>query len=202
MTTKIVKNVSFERICFTDGCTAIGQNTGAKRKDGSIVRRKYCGACHSQRTAAKHGLSNMQQVVAKNAGFDGVTKYLDHCAQKRGFANHYDVLKYQAIQAGYRSHTEMKNASHPYRKYRKNYCENQDGRLGWVCKAEFPNEDTLNNLGIEYGVSPHFDVDHIDGNPRNNKPENLQTLCKCCHSIKGLINGDLKTAGRKTLKAA
>jgi len=170
MSTQIVKNFSSERICVTEGCTTIGQNTGAKRKDGSIVRRKYCGPCHSKRTAAKHGLTHMGQVIAKNAG--------------------------------YRSYTEMKNASHPYRKYRKDYCENQDGRLGWVCKAEFPNEDILNSLGIEYGVSPHFDVDHIDGDPTNNKPENLQTLCKCCHSIKGLINQDYKSAGRKTLKAA
>ena len=69
VTTKIVKNLISERICFTDGCNKIGQNTGAKRKDGSIVRRKYCGPCHSKRTAAKHGLTHMGQVIAKNAGY-------------------------------------------------------------------------------------------------------------------------------------
>ena len=150
------------------------------------MRRKYCSACHSKRTAKKHGLTNIGQVIAKNAGFDNVQHY----------------LKDQAIKAGYRSITERLNASHPYRKYRKDYCENQDGRLGFVCQAVFPSEDVLNSLGIEYGVAPHFDVDHIDGNPRNNKPENLQTLCKCCHSVKNLINKDYKSAGRKTLKAA
>jgi len=170
MTTPIVKNFTSERICATEGCTKTGQHMGRKHKDGSIVRRKYCAPCHSKRTAAKHGLANIGQVVAKNAG--------------------------------YRSLTEMKNDKHPYRKYRKDYCENQDGRLGFVCKAVFPDEDVLNSFGIEYGVAPHLDVDHIDGDPSNNKPENLQTLCKCCHSIKGLINGDSKTAGRKTLKAA
>lgn len=33
-------------------------------------------------------------------------------------------------------------------------------------------------------------VDHIDGNHENNAPENLQTLCSRCHSIKTVINGD------------
>ena len=29
--------------------------------------------------------------------------------------------------------TEYRNTSHPYRKYRKDYCENVDGRLGYKC---------------------------------------------------------------------
>ena len=76
MSTQVVKNFSSERICATDGCNKIGQNTGKKRKDGSIMRRKYCSACHSKRTAKKHGLTNIGQVIAKNAGFDNVQHYL------------------------------------------------------------------------------------------------------------------------------
>lgn len=33
-------------------------------------------------------------------------------------------------------------------------------------------------------------VDHIDGNHYNNEPENLQTLCQNCHSIKTILNND------------
>ena len=173
MSTQIVKNISSERICFTDGCTAIGQNTGKKRKDGSISRRKYCSACHSKRTAAKHGLTNMQQVIAKNAGFDSVSKYLDQLANEKGFNNH----------------TAYKNSTHPSLKYRKDYCENVDGRLGHTCTTTIVWEGQL-------------DVDHKNGDPYDNRPKNLQTLCKCCHSYKTWISGDAQTAGRKTLKAA
>ena len=37
-----------------------------------------------------------------------------------------------------------------------------------------------------------LDVDHIDNNKANNEPQNLQTLCKPCHRIKTIENGDYK----------
>lgn len=33
-------------------------------------------------------------------------------------------------------------------------------------------------------TTPALDVDHIDNNPNNNRPENLQALCHGCHSRK------------------
>ena len=35
-----------------------------------------------------------------------------------------------------------------------------------------------------------LDVDHKDGNPNNNDPANLQTLCANCHRLKTLVNRD------------
>jgi len=35
-----------------------------------------------------------------------------------------------------------------------------------------------------------LDVDHIDGNHRNNEPNNLQTLCANCHRLKTFTNKD------------
>ena len=44
----------------------------------------------------------------------------------------------------------------------------------------------------------YLQVDHKDGNHLNNEPENLQTLCANCHSIKTYINKDYASPGRKT----
>lgn len=82
--------------------------------------------------------------------------------------------------------SEYANQYHPYRKYRKEYCENKDGRLGYKCTATIVWDGQL-------------DVDHMDGNPSNNNPANLQTLCKCCHAYKTNINEDYVTPGRKAL---
>ena len=82
-----------------------------------------------------------------------------------------------------------------YGLYRKNYCENIDGRLGFVCTTTIINKT---ELGLDwYGM---VDVDHIDGNPSNQSPENCQTLCKCCHAYKTHLYKDAGTPGRKTLK--
>jgi len=35
-----------------------------------------------------------------------------------------------------------------------------------------------------------LDVDHIDGNKKNNDPSNLQTLCANCHRLKTHLNRD------------
>ena len=78
-----------------------------------------------------------------------------------------------------------------YKQYRKKYCQNRTGKiLGFKCTATI----------IDYELQ--LDVDHIDGNPSNNNPKNLQTLCKNCHSIKTHRSKDYLTAGRKALKIA
>jgi hypothetical protein len=85
--------------------------------------------------------------------------------------------------------TELKNRSHKYRKHRLDYCENIDGRLGYTCSAHIPIKAVLQ-------------VDHIDGDPHNHDPDNLQTLCANCHTYKTNINKDAKTPGRKSKSTA
>jgi len=75
-----------------------------------------------------------------------------------------------------------------YKKYRKKYCENIDGRLGFKCTTTIVDSEW------------QLDCDHIDGNPFNNNLENIQTLCKCCHAIKTRDSRDYATEGRTTLK--
>ena len=43
-------------------------------------------------------------------------------------------------------------------------------------------------------------IDHIDGNHVNNVPENIQTLWKCCHAKKGLIQGNFLREQQKRYK--
>ena len=72
---------------------------------------------------------------------------------------------------------------------KKNYCENKDSRLGFLCPVnptfKFPNS-------VLHG-------DHINGNHEDNKAENIQTLCSICHHLKGMESGDFISAvkGRK-----
>ena len=65
---------------------------------------------------------------------------------------------------------------------KKNYCQNSDGRLGFVCATKG------NKLH-----SCMMDLDHIDGNHYNNDSNNIQTLCKNCHAYKTKMNGDNRT---------
>ena len=52
---------------------------------------------------------------------------------------------------------------------------------------------------IESGFYSNIQVDHKDGDPSNNDPENLQSLCGCCHDFKSRASGDMVSPGRKSL---
>ena len=105
------------------------------------------------------------KIAAKN----GVSSSMELTAQRQGMTL-----------------TEYRHQYHPYLRHRKDYCENIDGRLGFVC--------TTNVVW-----SGMLDVDHKNGKPDDNRPRNLQTLCKCCHSYKSNIFQDYKSPGRKAL---
>lgn len=63
-----------------------------------------------------------------------------------------------------------------YKIFRKDYCENIDGRLGYICTTTI--------------VKPNWqlEVDHIDGDRENASVDNYQTLCNCCHRYKTFLN--------------
>ena len=194
---KIVVGNSVPR-CEVPGCDNHAQNTSSAlfpryrkskwvREEHSAPNGWVCHQHHTKKVAAKHGLKNITHVLAKNAGFDSVNEY----------------LKQQALDAGFESYTEWTNSKHPYLKYRKSYCENQDGRLGFNCTFVPPTREQLTLMpNVETSFRGWLQVDHIDGNHKNNKEQNLQTLCACCHTIKTAVFKDYATPGRKTRKAA
>jgi hypothetical protein len=69
-------------------------------------------------------------------------------------------------------------------RFKKLFCENKDGRLGYVC-----------NFTMQ--IFSQLEVDHIDGDPYNNDLSNLQTLCCNCHRYKTMMNKDHRSPGRK-----
>lgn len=105
-------------------------------------------------------------------------------AEKHGLNSMHEVV---AKNAGFASYVDYANSKHSYRKHRKNYCENIDGRLGYIC-----------NYPIK--ISAQLQVDHVNGDPSDDREENCQTLCANCHTYKTHISKDYSTPGRKKMK--
>ena len=68
-------------------------------------------------------------------------------------------------------HAIRYNMDGGYTLHKKDYCENADGRLGFVCTTTIVD-------------SCQLDVDHVNNNHNDNNVENLDTLCSCCHNYK------------------
>lgn len=199
--------------CTIEGCCEPKAIMDWNLINGQPKFRPICLLHHQKRTADKHGLANIKEVWAKNLGFTGpnaINDAQDFVAQQAGFADHTEYTNYTntqlaiskgfetfldytnytntqiAISKGFDNYVDYCNSKHPYRKHRKDYCENIDGRLDYTCTTTIVGNYLL-------------DVDHIDGNPSNDKLENLQTLCACCHRVKTKKYEDYKTPGRKEL---
>lgn len=147
-----------------------------------------------QRPRCQHPGCNNPGQHTGNYRVDGTPMFRKTCTDHhfKPIVERYGVKNMVAVlakKAGYASTTAYINSKHPYLKYRKTYCENIDGRLGFVCTTTIIWDGML-------------DVDHKDENPYNNDPENLQTLCKCCHAYKSnqFVKLFGSTPGRKQLK--
>jgi hypothetical protein len=84
--------------------------------------------------------------------------------------------KYHKLCASHHK-AKYKMADWEYKIYRKDFCENIDGRLGFKCNATIIMDAQLT-------------VDHKDGDNEHHHISNLQTLCFNCHAVKTRINGD------------
>jgi len=66
--------------------------------------------------------------------------------------------------------------------YKTGRCTNVDSHLGFECTVDWSK--------VPADAKGMTEVDHIDGNPSNNSPDNLDELCVICHKIKSQRNGD------------
>jgi hypothetical protein len=193
--------------CEVPGCCNPAQLTTSlanpKYRKSKWVREEYgvengyvCGKHHSRKVAENRGMNNIAEVVAANAGFSSVREHQEHQARENGFETIADWKRdldlKSAKASGFATIAQWKNSKHPYRWYlsQQPTCENVDGRLGFVCTT---------TTFVGYGM---VDVDHKNGDPSDNRVENLQSLCKCCHAYKTNTSKDYSTPGRKTLKIA
>ena len=165
-------------------CGDITHPVGKRKSDGMQIRMKdFCTKHHQENLAKRHGKKNYRTLIVNNAGFETTNDYNNHNARQAGFEGFGDRLNHNAQTAGFKSYADLRNSIHPSRKYRKDYCENIDGRLGFKCTTKI-TEDM-----IMAGV---LEVDHIIPRTKGgkNNEENLQTLCCNCHKMKGWLFED------------
>ena len=77
--------------------------------------------------------------------------------------------------------------------YLSNYCASCESKArdGYSDKYIMKSSCEFCNFTPEHKAVLH--IDHIDGNDKNNDPNNYQTLCANCHSIKSLIESRDRT---------
>ena len=66
-------------------------------------------------------------------------------------------------------------------------------RRCWKCRENgyrTSKKDHCEQCGFVAINQVQLDVDHIDGNHRNDDPSNLMTLCANCHRLKTYLNDD------------
>ena len=63
-------------------------------------------------------------------------------------------------------------------------CSNVDGHLKFTCPIKWSK--------VPKDAKGMTEIDHIDGNDCNNTLDNVQEVCKLCHTEKGRRNGDFK----------
>jgi hypothetical protein len=153
-------------------------------KENKNTKNKRCSNCAKEFTAKKHGMTRTEynRFVQKNT------------AERQGLTLQ-EYAKQKKIRSAERlgiTVAEYVRKTHKYRKHLKSKCDNRDGHLGYKC-----------NFPVKFGIIDGravLQVDHVDGNPKNNDPSNLKTYCPCCHRVKTYLNNDHITPGRKTRK--
>ena len=68
-------------------------------------------------------------------------------------------------------------------RFKTGRCTNVGNKLGFPCVVDW---DAAESSGLKLST----EIDHINRDCNDNRPENLQELCANCHKEKGKKNGD------------
>lgn len=159
-----------ERECIRCGNPAAKRG---KNKDGKQIYDRFCVSCLGQnKRIHRPSCQGCKDFMA------GIERYKAAIVLMRERLERYkaDALAYRKQQRR-RADKKKCAARRVLSGAKKSYCENRDGRLGYVCVAPITHPAQL-------------EVDHIDGNHANGSADNLQTLCANCHRHKTMTNGD------------
>ena len=80
-------------------------------------------------------------------------------------------------------------ANRIYTYHKKEYCE-RCGYNPYKDTVRFKLKDFESEHDMKRCQNKLLTVDHMDGNHQNNDPDNCQTLCHHCHTVKTHINKD------------
>jgi len=152
--------------------TKLCQNCNKELK--SKTSKKFC----DRSCSAKYNNSLRKTIKnCKNCGLECKNIYCSvKCQQDLIYKTYIDDW------LNYRINTEN-NLSDHIRKYLFKKYNDKCSRCGWDHKNPITNKCPL-------------EVEHIDGNSSNNKPENLTLLCPNCHSLTSTYKALNKGNGR------
>lgn len=215
---KIVVPMNERPRCITDGCNNPGDHTGNYRVDGTPLFRKNCKEHHNADLILKNDGASLKEIREKNlaeartAGFDTYTEYERYMYQQRIVESGCETeeeyrnllakrsLENRAQEAGYDNHVDYNNSKHRFRKYRKTYCENNNGMAIWV-DPDTGKHRFMHELGVVCtSTITHnlmLSVDHINGENWDDREGNHQTLCLNCHGVKSYYSKDHWSAEKK-----
>lgn len=153
--------------------------------------------CNSVRKKAKRfGIWERRKAYSGYNGYLKKTSYClwcggvikkggaDFCSVKCSFEHHhYSYINrwMLGLEDGLKSGGNVTNY---IKRYLKEKHGNKCSRCGWDTPNPFINKVIL-------------EVEHIDGNSTNNKPENLDQICPNCHSLTGTYRALNKGNGNK-----
>ena len=166
----------FSEVCFYENkkCLTCEKEFKSLKSEDRI----YCSqSCSATDTNSKRIKLNIKRVDCKYCGekFSKNKRNSIYCS-KKCLIDFRNVKKSESVELGI-----VKNM-----KILKDYLKRKDGCSCKICKM-----DKWNDLDIP------LVLDHIDGNPYNNFPDNLRLICPNCDAQTSTYKGKNKGNGRK-----